>query len=217
MPSIPSQKTALEFFARNGYWAILPRYRGSWESDGTFLKKSPEEDIRDIIDSLPKGIKDEMSEEVLHVEPNALYVVGVSFGGPAALLVSRDTRVNAVVAISSVVDWQVPSKEEPLDWLAGFVKRAFGEGYRFTRNEWKKLSRGTFYNPVKHTSELDGENIYIIHAENDEVVPVKPVKRFAKKIGARTKFYKRGGHLSLKILMKPALWRQVERFFKERS
>ena len=56
MPSYPGKKNDLmEFIAKKGFWIFLPRYRGSWESAGSFLKISPHYDIIDIIDQLPKG------------------------------------------------------------------------------------------------------------------------------------------------------------------
>src|SRR3989344_3616458 len=59
MPAYTGRKDALmEFFARKGYWVFLPRYRGSWESGGQFLKRSPHEDIIDVINGLSRGFPD---------------------------------------------------------------------------------------------------------------------------------------------------------------
>ena len=45
MPSIPRKQSLSEFLAAKGYWVFYPRYRGSWESGGEFLARSPHEDI----------------------------------------------------------------------------------------------------------------------------------------------------------------------------
>src|SRR5579884_2912321 len=55
MPSVPSKQPLAEFLARHGYWVFYPRWRGAWESDGTFLEKSPAEDIADVISGIEKG------------------------------------------------------------------------------------------------------------------------------------------------------------------
>ena len=57
MPSIPRKQPLSEFLAAKGFWVIYPRYRGAWESGGEFLAKSPHEDILDVLDELPKGLK----------------------------------------------------------------------------------------------------------------------------------------------------------------
>jgi dipeptidyl aminopeptidase/acylaminoacyl peptidase len=50
MPSMPRKQALMEFLATEGYWVFYPRYRGSWESGGQFLEKSPDRDILDVID-----------------------------------------------------------------------------------------------------------------------------------------------------------------------
>ena len=58
MPGSPSKKSLLEFFSRKGFWIISPRYRGSWESGGEFLKYSPETDVGIALSHIAKkGIK----------------------------------------------------------------------------------------------------------------------------------------------------------------
>jgi hypothetical protein len=57
MPSIPRKQSLSEFLAATGFWVIYPRYRGTWESGGEFLKQSPHEDILDIIADLPRSLR----------------------------------------------------------------------------------------------------------------------------------------------------------------
>ena len=110
MPSVPYKPDLMEFFSKKGYWVFYPRYRGSWESGGQFLKISPHQDIIDVIDSLPKGFKDAWGGKIYKVRPSKICLFGGSFGGPAAILASLDKRVNKVIAVSPVVDWKAPSK-----------------------------------------------------------------------------------------------------------
>jgi len=204
-PGVPSKKNDLAlFFAKKGYWFFSIRYRGSWESGGEFLGKSPHMDVLDVLDGLSKGFVDAWSEKKYKVIPDEVVLLGGSFGGPAVLLNSNDERVNKVIAISPVIDWTYPSKYEPLDWMYGFIKRAFGGGYRLTKKNWNKLSNGEFYNPIGNTESIDGSKILIIHAEDDKVCSIIPVKKFIKLTNAKYRFYKRGGH-SLKFDKPPIL------------
>ncbi len=107
MPSIPRKQPLAEFLAGNGFWVIYPRYRGAWESGGEFLAKPPHEDILDVLDELPKQLEDVAFGQRFRLAPQQVFVIGGSFGGPAAILLSLDRRVNRVVANCPVVDWNI--------------------------------------------------------------------------------------------------------------
>lgn len=216
-PTYPGKRPDFAYFlAEQGYWVFVPRYRGTWESGGEFLKEEPTNDILDVMNGLPKGFSDAWSGERFSVEPSEIVLFAGSFGGPAGILLSQDPRVSAVIGISAVVDWQAPSPAEPLDWLYGFVKEAFGEGYRVSKAAWNKLGKGKFYTPVAHPERIDPTKILLIHAQDDESVTYPSVAKFAKEHGIRLKTYKKGGHFGTSILLKPALWRQVARFIDKR-
>ena len=214
MPSVPSKPELMEFFSKKGFWVFYPRYRGTWESGGEFLKISPEKDILGIISQLPRGFKDLWSNKVYKVRPSRLYLFGGSFGGPAAILASLNSRVDKVIAVSPIVDWRAKNKKEPLDWFGKFVKLAFGEAIRFSKTDWNKLKNGKFYNPASVAQKNDGKKIFIIHAKDDEVVNYKQVEKFAKKTNSRLLLLKRGGHLSLSILMQPKFFKKINKFLK---
>ncbi len=80
-PGVPSKRGLVEFFSKKGFWAIYPRYRGTWESDGVFLRKSPEQDVLDIIDALPRGFVDLWSGKKYRLVPDDIFIVAGSFGG----------------------------------------------------------------------------------------------------------------------------------------
>src|SRR5512142_678992 len=90
MPSGPRKQPLAQFLAGKGYWVFYPRYRGTWESDGIFLQKSPHEDIRDVIDGLYEGIREIAFGKEFNVTPDEIFVIGGSFGGAAAVLASLD-------------------------------------------------------------------------------------------------------------------------------
>ncbi len=212
MPGVPNKRALLEFFVKKGYWVFHPRYRGTWESGGEFLQKSPHQDILDIIDELPKGFTSIWERVRYRVVPKKIFIIGGSFGGATALLASKDPRITKVLAISPVVDWQFPSKDEPLDQFFETVKNAFGEAYRMKQKNWNKLKTGTFYNPINHIKELDKNKIMIIHATDDTVVGSKSVEKFVKKVGCQFLLQKRGGHLSTKIILQKKYYKKIKLF-----
>lgn len=214
MPGYPAKKDLMFFLAGKGYWVFLPRYCGSWESEGWFLARSPHLDVIDVIDSLSSGFIDLWNNKRHWIKNPKVYLIGSSFGGPAVILASKDKRVKKAVALSPVIDWREETKLEPLDWLGKFTRLAFGNGYRFRQKDWDKLKKGTFYSPNAEIKKLDKDKLYIIHAKDDEVVYADTSEKFAKKLGCKITLFKKGGHLSISNLMGAGLWNRVSDFIK---
>lgn len=112
MPSIPRKQSLAEFLAQKGFWVIYPRYRGAWESGDTFLAKSPHQHILDILDQFPTGLEEIAFGRRFRLAPDQVFVIGGSFGGAAAILLSLDPRVKRVVANCTVVDWSILDEAE---------------------------------------------------------------------------------------------------------
>lgn len=216
MPTMPRKHPVLEFFQKKGYWVFHPRYRGTWESGGTFLKKSPHEDIIDLIDQLPRGFVSLWDGKKYAVTPKKIILVGSSFGGPAQLLVARDPRVTKVITFSPVIDWKARSKAEPLPWLEIFTRQAFGEGYRFSSKDWKKLGKGEFYDPMAHVADIPGRKVMIIHARDDDSVPYRPAVKFSKATGSELWMLPKGGHMGAGAVMERKFWKRILRFLKKK-
>jgi esterase/lipase len=219
MPSIPRKQPLAEFLSRRGYWVFYPRYRGAWESGGAFLQKSPHQDILDVVDELPKGVRDIAFGQKFSLSPEDIFVIGTSFGGPAAILSSLDSRIKRVIAICPVVDWSILKSSEKAetsnpDYIA-YLREAFGNGYRLSARNWNKLRTGKFYNPVHHLDKIDPTKIMMFHAKDDPYVPWKTVARFAEHARARLKLFARGGHLRTDHIVRH-YWPQIHRFFAAR-
>ncbi|MGE5113986.1 MAG: alpha/beta hydrolase family protein [Acidobacteriaceae bacterium] len=216
MPSVPRKQPLAEFLAGKGYWVFYPRYRGTWESDGIFLQKSPREDIRDVIDGLYEEIREIAFGKKFNVMPDEIFVIGGSFGGAAALLGSLDARVKRVVANCPVVDWSILAKSEWKETsnksYVAYVREAFGSGYRITEKNWRKLYREDFYNPIYHASEIDATKVLMFHAKDDPFVPWRSVERFARKTGVKLRLFGRGGHLNTQATVRRH-WPQIQKFF----
>jgi pimeloyl-ACP methyl ester carboxylesterase len=219
MPSIPRKQPLAEFLSRKGYWVFYPRYRGSWESGGTFLARSPHLDILDVVDGLSKDFREvafgrrfRMSSDLAEV-----FVIGGSFGGAAALLCSLDPRVKKVIANCPVVDWSILAREQKKETsnpsYAAYIRAAFGNGYRLSAKNWAKLEGGKFYNPAFHAREITASKVMMFHAEDDPYVPYRSVLKFARSTGVELKLFRRGGHLSTDLIVRK-YWREIRAFFQ---
>ena len=216
MPGIPQKQGLMTFLAGKGYWVFYPRYRGAWESGGKFLQKSPDRDILDVIDELPKGVRELAFGKRFSLQPDEIFVIGGSFGGAAAILASLDVRVKRVIANCPVVDWAILAKEEKLETsnpnYAAYIREAFGNGYRLSDSNWRKLRGGRFYNPAHHVKEINPAKIMMFHAKDDPFVPYKSVKDFADRTGVKLNLFARGGHLGTQMIVQK-YWKLIRQFF----
>jgi esterase/lipase len=217
MPSIPRKQPLAEFLAAKGYWVFYPRYRGAWESGGEFLERAPHLDILDVIDGLRREIRELAFGRRFRVRASEIFVIGGSFGGTAAILCSLDKQVKKVVANCAVVDWGILRKSEKAETsnpnYAAYIRSAFGEAYRLSDRNWKKLYTGTFYNPTHHVGEIDASKIMMFHARDDPHVPYESVVKFARQTGVRLKLLRRGGHLSTDMVVRK-YWGEISGFLK---
>jgi pimeloyl-ACP methyl ester carboxylesterase len=216
MPSIPRKQALVEYLADKGYWVFYPRWRGAWESGGQFLERSPHEDILDVVDELPKPIKELAFGRTFHCSPHKIFVIGGSFGGAASILCSLDERITKVIANCPVVDWAIlrteQKKETSNPSYPAYIRAAFGNAYRLSAKNWNKLHGGVFYNPAHHVKELSGSKILMFHAKDDPYIPWKVVDSFARRTGITLKLLPRGGHLSTEYVVRKH-WAQIKKFF----
>ena len=216
MPSVPRKQPLAQFLSQKGYWVIYPRWRGAWESGGRFLEKSPAKDLSDIIDELPKKIREVAFGKTFALTPVEIYVIGGSFGGAAAILSTLDSRVTKAIANCPVVNWSILPKEQKKETsnpsYAAYIREAFGNGYRLSEKNWAKLSSGAFFNPAHHIHDLTASKVMIFHAKDDPYIPWRSVERFASRSGIKLKLLARGGHLSTDYVVRK-YWPQIKRFF----
>lgn len=215
-PGMPGKTSLMEFLSKKGYFVVNPRYRGTWESGGVFLKDEPTVDIAEVIEAVRGGSLLSLYEEKSYSLPKkpVIHIFSSSFGGPAGFLLSKHPDVARVIAFSPVCDWKANSKVEPLETLNHFTKDVYGEGYRLSKQGWMKLAKGNFYNPAASLDRIDGKNILIFHARNDDVVPFNSVFDFAYMSGALLKATRSGGHMSLSEAMDPQTWQEIRGFLK---
>ena len=217
MPSVPRKQALAEFLSQKGYWVFYPRWRGAWESDGQFLEQPPHEDLKDVIDELPKGIREIAFGKRFRLAPDEIFVIGGSFGGAAAILASLDPRVKKVVANCPVVNWNILGTEQKTETsnksYAAYIREAFGNGYRLSERNWNKLHSGTFFNPAHHVKELTAAKIMMFHAKDDPYIPWRSVSAFAAAAGIKLRLLARGGHLKTERVVQ-IYWPQIKHFFE---
>ena len=216
MPSIPRKQTLTTFLSRKGYWVFYPRYRGAWESGGQFLVRSPHEDILEVVSALSRPIVEVTFAKKFRIQATEVFVIGGSFGGAAAILCSLDSRVKKVIANCPVVDWAILPHTEKAETsnpnYAAYIREAFGNAYRLSDQNWKKLRTGKFYNPAHHVKEIDPKKIMMFHAKDDPYVPYTSVKNFADQTGVKLNSFARGGHLSTEMIVQK-YWERIKKFF----
>ncbi len=195
MPGVPSKKDCILFFAKKGFWVFFPRYRGTWESDGEFLAQPLENDVFDMMTIAQTGFFDAWSGEKVEPGVKSFYLFGNSTGGAAALCAAHDVRVKKAVVFAPVIDWRIDSESEPIEQVYAFTRVGFGEGYRFSDKNWKKLIDGKITNPNTTAYAIPKEKILIVAPLDDEVVPALITKAFAKELGIQAFFPKTGGHM----------------------
>lgn len=217
LPSSPDKKQILSFCARKGYVAIHPRYEGSWDSDGYFAAHSPHEDIETVIKALVKKkfLINLWTKERMSFRMSELVLLGSSFGGPAVLLNSNNKYVKKVIAVSPVIDWSVEGEGEPFEKWVAYLEEGYPGAYRVkSKNDWQNFQKKNFYNPATMIKEIDGSKIFILHAQDDHIVPVDPVIPFAEKTGAMYYLKPHGGHrLDIRHQF---LWKKIEKFLRQK-
>ncbi|MEZ4180607.1 MAG: prolyl oligopeptidase family serine peptidase [Candidatus Doudnabacteria bacterium] len=139
-------------------------------------------------------------------------LLGSSFGGPASILASTHPQIDKVCAISPVIDWTKPGKEEPIDQLKKFTAQAFGQGYRPVKNAFEKLASGKFYNPINSIEQINGKKLLLIHAKDDQICPYQTTKKFAQATQSKLITLNQGGHLSSSTIMLPKYYKLFKNF-----
>lgn len=220
LPARPVSERVLDFFSGQGYLAIAPRFRGTWESDGVFLRRSPADDIRDVIDALvsQKSITDLYLGERVPASVKRIHLFGASFGGPAVLLNAEHPKVEKVVALAPVLDWRVEGEDEPFRFFTHFTREAFGQAYRLAnQNDWQKLLRPDFYSPIDMKLPTHAaKKIFIIHAADDRVVPIDPLIHFSEKTGVTVYRKPKGGHFGMRQFAQKFYWKKIQAFLRKR-
>lgn len=179
LPSVPKQKELMAELSGRGFFVIYPRYKGTWESSGQFLRQSPARDIKAIIQTLKRGFCVELySGKSIPVGTAKINLLGSSFGASVALALANETAVNKIVALSPIIDFlrHDHTKEQNLNWLDSFLKRAFNQVYRYEKADWQKMLRGKLFNPPQQITAIRRTKILAVcDAQDKEIEASKTI------------------------------------------
>ena len=205
MPSVPKLNELLETLAANGYIAIFPRYKGTWESSGTFLAQSPVQDIKSLCNEIvrKKKITELYARKEFKFAMTKLILVGTSFGGAVALCTAAFPSITKVVALSPVTDWKTYAGSETMrasKHMQHFLREGFGEGYRFTDSGWKEFETGALFNPPTKLAKKTARKITIVYDESDTTTLPEGIVGYAKNQHIALKKTRGLGHLSFSKL-----------------
>lgn len=182
LPSVPNKKELMLRLSHRGFTVIYPRYKGTWESDGEFLKESPTRDVEDVLQLIKKGELVELFANKKFKIPNQpVHLLGSSFGASVALSFAGNKDISKIVALSAIVDFKKHNNEndeEDLILVGEFIKRAFGEGYRFKDNQWIKMVRGNIFNPPQKIDQKKANNILMVYDKSDSQVSCKKIEEY---------------------------------------
>lgn len=184
MPSIPRKQPLAEFLARKGFWVMYPPLPRGVGKRRQISGKIAHQDVLDILDELPQELEEIAFGRRFRLAPDQVFVIGGSFGGAAAILLSLDPRIRRVVANCPVVDWKILDRSEKMETLkenyVEYIHDAFGNGYRISETNWRKLRSGIFYNPWHHRREITPTKVLMFHAKDDPFVPYECTRKFAE-------------------------------------
>lgn len=199
LPSVPDEKRVLNIFANLGYSVFYPRYKGTWESDGQFLKESPVKDLEQIVDALVNGVESMMGE----LKFEEITIIASSFGGSVALSIKDRPELQKILVLSPVYDYKnMPSLES----LSGFMRKMFTQAYRYEESDWDKVLSGELIDPSRELRNFPSKDKIVIFAgEKDKDIPVNKLEEFAEKQGLAFCSFKNRGHLSYSQLAEEVL------------
>lgn len=219
LPSVPNQKMLMEHLGNNGYNVFFPRYRGTWESDGEFLAQPPARDIFDFLQFLKKGEVIELYGSNKFLIKPPFHIIGSSFGGTVALCLADNDINGKIITFSPIINFFTHNqerKEQDLKNLGNFIKKAFGNGYRFKIENWERMVKGMLFNPPENIMPVKAKKILIAYDKSDTAVDYKKIAVYAQKHNIKTLLLKEVGHLSFSKIPK-GVWTDIFNFIDAKS
>lgn len=200
LPSVPKRNNLMKMLAGQGFCVVFPRYAGTWESGGEFLKSSPTNDIELLIKHLKKDFG-----EIQYVS-----VLTTSFGAAVGLDISSNL-IKKAVHLSPVTSFT--SLKEKLKGLDDYLISSYGQVYRFKKVNWRKIMDEKYFNPNKQN--IKKVKSLIIGGGSDKTISILDLKNYCSKNKARLIELKDLGHVNFSDLEENAsLFSQVIDFLK---
>lgn len=192
IPSVPKQKELLAYLSRKGLFVVFPRYRGTWESGGSFLADPPENDIEKVTELISKrSIIELYAAKEFSLPETPIYLIGSSFGGAVALSLVHNPKISKIIAFSPLITFSTE-----LYQLEHFIRVGFGEGYRFTNDNWKRMASGKLFSPPAKINTARRESILVVYDFSDATIDPKTIETYVKENNIAVMKTNGIGHLS---------------------
>jgi len=138
LPGFPSSNNLdeiMRFFYSKGYNVFFPRFKGSYQSKGEFMKDNPVEDIHKFINFIKNGkAKSLWDLKYKSFKITEFVIITGSFGCPIACgLSTKNNLISKIILINPVWDFRKHNEnkdEQDLNKLIKFVKNAYLNLYR---------------------------------------------------------------------------------------
>lgn len=206
-------------FYEHGYHVFVPRYRGSYQSSGSFLSKNPVDDVIFFMEHLAKGnVKNLLDMKQQSFSVNKKLLLGSSFGGAIACGVAAKHPVFSHLILAAPV-WDFAKQnergdEQDLKKLTAFVKRAYKNCYRFMFDDvTRRLSRFHELKPEYYLPLLQKMPVLVLHDPNDKIVAFRHTKEMIAKLPRATLIEHYFGHGAVEVPLR-AYWKEADKFVK---
>lgn len=222
LPGFPGRydyNELIESFYDRGYHVFLPRYHGSFQSTGSFLKKNPINDILTFIKNLSKNTALSLwDNQKKNFKINKKILVASDFSVPIACgaIAKNSSLFSHLIIASPIWDFKRHLSEGGMDLrhLAEFAKRAYQNIYRIEFSDIAlKLSKFKETKPEFYIEKIKDFPIMILHDPNDPKVPFKISKEMSRKFN-KVSFIEHylGPGLSNSLIN--AYWKDIDKFIK---
>ena len=189
LPGSPKEYEVFKYFKAKGFDIFLPRYEGTWESKGEFLKCAPSVAINELLSVLESGVM--LNDGNIYKSTN-IFVIGTSFGGGVALVLDA-RNIKAVSVLSPVISFKNVNK---IETLGAYLSTKEKDNYRFVDTQWNKLICDTLYSPLTNMS-ISPNKVQIIAGKDDDQIMWTEIEQFATDKGISNVDIENTGHITI--------------------
>lgn len=217
-PSKGRYSEEIKLLYDKGYNIIWPHYKGSYQSDGEFLKNNPVKELNEFIKELKKGwIINLWDLSKVKIQIKKLYLFGSSFSGAICCGLSTLEKFDKIVLFSPVWDFDKHNSEkdeQDLDKLVSFVKRAYKNLFRFGWNSM--VSRFKQFEECSSDYYVSKLNVplLVFHDPEDKTVSIKHTYNIVKKLDIELIEHDLG-HSAREVLI--SKWEYIEKFLEKQN
>jgi len=192
----------LQMLSEKGYNLFVPRYEGSWESDGIMTLRSCVTTLRKTVQLVKKGSCRELyGNSEISLKNTDTSIVGFSFGALPALLTKVPIKKILICPFAFSKYHLGSSQGEDIRKSLRFVAKAYGQAYRF-----KPSSLIGEFEKVKYPEQAFGPMV-VIRGAYDESIPIIEVDELIRKYNAKV-YVSETGHTA--VIEKDILYKALE-------